>query len=58
MYQEPVVFDYMRDTFMEFARKAIIAVEPQRCAKFVKLVLYFDARWLLISEVRFESGQS
>ena len=39
-YQEPIVFDYMRDTFMKLARKAIIAVEPHRCARFVKVVLF------------------
>ena len=54
-YQEPEVFRYMRD-FMEFARKVIIPVQPERVARYVKIVLYFDARWILISEVKFESG--
>ena len=50
-----VVFDYMRDTLIEFARNVIIQV-PNHVARFVKARLYFDARWLMISEVRFESG--
>jgi len=56
-YSDPttVVFDYMRDTLIEFARNVIIAV-PNHVARFVNAQLYFDARWLMISEVRFESG--
>jgi len=54
--QSAVVFDYMRDTLIEFARNVIITV-PNHVARFVKAQLYFDARWLMISEVRFESGK-
>ena len=54
--QTSVVFDYMRDTLIEFARNVIITV-PNLVARFVKAQLYFDARWLMISEVRFESGK-
>jgi len=55
--QTAVVFDYMRDTLIEFARNVIITV-PNHVARFVKAQLYFDARWLMISEVRFESSTS
>lgn len=55
-YQEqPFVFDYMRDTLIEYARYSIIAI-PHRVGRFVKVELHFDAKWLLISEVHFESG--
>ena len=53
---EPLVFTFMRDELMEFARLVIIAV-PHRLGRFVKLRLYFDARWMMISEVKFESGK-
>ncbi|KAK2191810.1 hypothetical protein NP493_45g07003 [Ridgeia piscesae] len=50
----PVVFHYMRDTLMEFPRNAIITI-PHRVGRYVKLQLFFDARWILISEISFES---
>lgn len=53
--EEPVVFSYMRDTLIEFSRQVIIALH-NRVGKFVKIHLYFDSKWLMISEVRFESG--
>ncbi len=51
----PVEYTYMRDTLMEYSRPVIITV-PHRVGKFVKLQLYFDARWMMISEVNFVSG--
>ena len=51
-----VVFEYMRDTLIEFARQVIIPI-PHRIAKYVKIQLYFDDRWMMISEVRFESSK-
>ena len=53
---EPVVYEYLRDNLIEFARSVIIPV-PHRIAHKVKLILYFDARWMLISEIRFGSGE-
>ena len=54
--QEPVVYEYMRDTLMEFARWVIIPI-PYRIARFVKLQLFFDARWIMIGEIQLESGK-
>jgi len=54
--QQPVVYDYMRDTLIDFARNVIINV-PNRIGRFLKVELYFDARWIMLSEVRFESGK-
>ncbi len=48
-------YHYMRDALMEFARHVIIPVN-HRVGRFVKIQLYFDARWVMISEVRFDSG--
>ena len=54
---DPFEFRYMRDTLIEYARKVIIII-PNRIGKFVKLQLYFDSKWLMISEIQFESGES
>jgi len=55
-YQDqPVIYDYMRDTLIEFARNVIVPI-PHRVGKFVLVELYFDAKWMMVSEVRFESG--
>lgn len=54
---EPVVFETLRDSLMEFVRTVRVPV-PHRVAKFVKLELFFDSRWIMISEVQFESGES
>ncbi len=56
-YQEtPVIFDYMRDSLIEFARYVIIPMQ-YRVARYVKVNLYFDAPWMMISEVTFDSGE-
>ncbi len=56
-YQEtPVVYDYMRDTLIEFARYVIIPIQ-HRVARYIKADLYFDARWMMVSEVKFDSGE-
>ena len=52
----PVVYDFMRETFIEFARNVIVPV-PHRVGRFVRVELYFDAKWMMISEVRFDSGR-
>ena len=52
---EPIVFQYMRDTLMEYLRPVIIPLE-NGVGQYVKIELYFDARWMMISEVQFESG--
>ena len=52
---EPVVVGYMRDSLIEFARTVNIPI-PNRIGKYVKLELYFDSRWIMISEIKFQSG--
>ena len=51
---KPVVFKYMRDILIEYARPVIIPL-AHHVGQYVKLELYFDARWMMISEVIFES---
>lgn len=52
---EPVEFVYMRDTLIEYARTVIIPLQ-NRIGRYVKIELFFDAKWLMISEIQFESG--
>ena len=52
----PVEFYYHRDGFIEYARLVMIPV-PHRVGKYVKLRLYYDGQWILISEVSLRSGE-
>ena len=54
--EEPVVFNYMKDTLIEYARNVVVPI-PHRVGKFVKVHLFFEARWIMLSEVRFDSGK-
>ncbi|CAG9771116.1 unnamed protein product [Ceutorhynchus assimilis] len=51
---EPVHFSYMPDLVMEHSRNVTIKLH-QRIGKFLKLQLYFASRWILLSEVSFDS---
>ena len=50
------MFTYMRDTVMEYARNVLVPIK-HRVAKFIKVQLYFDSRWLMLSEVEFVSSK-
>ncbi|XP_074653908.1 discoidin domain-containing receptor 2-like isoform X2 [Tubulanus polymorphus] len=50
----PIEYRYMRDGLMEFARPVKIRLQ-NRVGRYVKIQLEFDARWIMISEVSFES---
>ncbi len=52
----PVEFMYLKDTLMEFSRPVIIPI-PYRVGRYVKMELYYESRWILISEIKFESGK-
>ncbi|XP_066592501.1 discoidin domain-containing receptor 2 isoform X2 [Prorops nasuta] len=51
---ESVDFSYIPDTLLEQAREVTIKLHS-RAGRFLKLQLYFAARWLMLSEVIFES---
>lgn len=53
---EPVHFSYMPDTVMEHARDVTIKLH-HRIGKYVQVHLYFALRWIMLSEVTFESGK-
>ena len=53
---DPVEYEYMVDVVMEMARWVHIPI-PNRVGRFVKLELYFENRWILLSEVRVNSSK-
>ncbi|XP_055955868.1 discoidin domain-containing receptor 2 isoform X2 [Patella vulgata] len=50
----PIVFEFVRDEYFENARPVLIRLN-HRVGKFIKLNLYFESRWIMISEVQFTS---
>ncbi|XP_052789716.1 discoidin domain-containing receptor 2-like isoform X2 [Mya arenaria] len=50
----PVVYDYIRDTAFETSRDVEIDLQ-YNVGKFVKIMLYYDVKWIMISEVEFGS---
>ena len=55
--QDPIHFHFMRDGLIEFARMVMIPLQ-NRVGRAVKVALTFDARWVMVSEVQFESGNT
>ncbi|CAB0039584.1 unnamed protein product [Trichogramma brassicae] len=53
---EPVHFSYMPDVVLEQARDVTVKLHS-RAGRLVKLQLYFAARWILLSEIVFESEE-
>ncbi|XP_060535440.1 discoidin domain-containing receptor tyrosine kinase B-like [Cylas formicarius] len=51
---EPITFDYMEDCIFETPRNVSIKLH-HRVGRFVKLQMHFAARWILLSEVTFDS---
>ncbi|EZA49268.1 Discoidin domain-containing receptor [Ooceraea biroi] len=52
---EPITYTYMEDKIFETSRNITIKLH-HRVGKFVKLRLHFSDRWIMISEVTFDSG--
>lgn len=52
-----VEYMYMRDTLMEYARSVTIPLNNNVGSR-VRVQLFFDSKWLMISEVQFESGET
>ncbi|XP_063215525.1 discoidin domain-containing receptor tyrosine kinase B [Bacillus rossius redtenbacheri] len=51
---EPVIFSYMPDVVIEQARNVTIKLH-HRVGRFIRLHLYFAAKWIMISELSFDS---
>ena len=56
-YQSPsVIIEPARDD-VESVRQVVVPVVPNRLGRYVRLVLAFNLRWIMISEVQFISGR-
>ncbi|KAF6200531.1 hypothetical protein GE061_004974 [Apolygus lucorum] len=53
-YGDPINYSYMEDTIFEHSRNVSIKLH-RRVGKFVKLQLHFSAKWIMLSEVTFDS---
>ena len=51
----PVEFTYLKDTLIEYARPVLVRI-PRKIGKYVRIKLYFEVRWIMLSEIHFESG--
>ena len=51
----PIDYDFARDELMEYAREVTIPLRNS-VGRYVKLWLFFDSRWMMVSEIQFESG--
>jgi hypothetical protein len=54
---EPITYKYIEDRIFENSRNISIKLH-HRIGRFVKLQLHFAAKWIMISEVTFDSGRS
>lgn len=52
---DPITYSYIEDRIFENSRNVSIKLH-HRVGKFVKLQLLFAAKWIMISEIVFESG--
>lgn len=52
----PITYNYMPDRVLEIARNVTIHLH-QRIAKYIKIQLYFAAKWIMLSEIYFESSK-
>ncbi|ALC38378.1 Ddr [Drosophila busckii] len=53
---EPVQFSYMPDQVLDHARDVTIKLH-HRLGRYLQLHLYFAARWMMLSEITFISGE-
>lgn len=53
----PVKYSHQQDSYFENARQVVIRLY-NKIGQYVRIDLYFESRWIMISEVEFESGQS
>lgn len=55
--QQSVFFEHKRDVVSELPRYVVIPVPPGgRLARHVSLIMHFDLRWIMISEIHIDSG--
>lgn len=54
---EPVIYEHVKDTTSESARPVFIPISNQS-GRYVKVILFFDMKWIMISEIRFFGGRA
>ena len=52
---QPVVYVAGCDDFVEQSHYVTVPIQPARAARFVRLLMHFDRRWIMISEVHFDT---
>lgn len=53
---EPITYNYIEDRIFENPRNVSIKLH-HRVGRFVKIQLFFAAKWIMVSEISFESGK-
>jgi len=53
-FRDRVSLPVLKDSLMEYARPIVVPI-PHRIAQYVKVDLYYEDRWIMISEVSFKS---
>ncbi|PVD21718.1 hypothetical protein C0Q70_17518 [Pomacea canaliculata] len=57
-YQDaPIKFSYQQDSYFENARLVVIRMY-NKIGRYVRIDLYFESRWIMISEAEFESEEA
>lgn len=51
---DPVIYNFQEDQFIEYARTVEIKLK-QHIGRYIRILLYFDSKWIMISEVDFKS---
>jgi discoidin domain receptor family protein 2 len=54
--KNPVVYNFQQDQWMEYARDVEIKLK-NHVGRYVKIDIYFDSKWIMISEVDFVSSK-
>lgn len=55
---KPVFYMAARDSVVEQPRYVTVPIQPARVARFIRLLMNFDRRWIMISEIHFDTGTS
>jgi len=55
---QPVFYKAARDDVIEQPRYVTVPIKPARAARFIRLLMHFDRRWIMISEVHFDTRTS
>ena len=54
-HSQPIVYVAGRDYFVEQSHYITVPILPVRAARFVRILMHFDRRWIMISKVHFDT---